>query len=362
MRHDLCAPSITLPAFILLIALLCTACTRPPVAELTAYQAAFAQSRTAGEEVLLTCAALRARTQPTSASPADPRPSALAPEPTEITTADELSTYLLAWDALAHYNDFLAGILEGRDPTEIKASYSAFQHTLSALPTSFASQLASSITPATPLIELAVTAAARESRHRRFLDKVAEGGPIALAILQVHFDNADDIYSVLYLENEKSTLPAVNSALASLSLVSDLFTSAALPDEPEAWLRFDALRSSLAAAYPSAPFELPPLPDSLASGSAPADAAQLASWSAQLRDAQLSLSSSLDSVHTLNARLRADHQLLSSYRALLTLTQDNLRSLITAAAVAPLAPPDPDLIREAVTRVRFALVSQKESR
>lgn len=362
MRRFPCAPSAALPTVILLLAFLCTGCTRPPVAEFTAYRAAFAESRSAGEEVLLTCAALRGNTQTPSITPADPRPSALAAEHIEVATAEEFSTYLLAWDTLAHYNDFLAGILEGRDPTEIEASYSAFQHTLSALPTSFASQLASAIAPASPLVELAVSAAARESRHQRFLEKIAAGGPVAFAILQVHSDNVDDIYGVLYLENEKSALPAVNSALTQLSLVSDLFTSATLPDEAATWLRFDSLRSSLAAAYPSAPFDLPALPDSLASGSPPADTAQLASWSAQVRDAELSLTASLDSLHALNARLHADRQVLSSYRTLLTLTQDNLRSLITAAAGAPPVPPDPDLVREAVVRVRVALMSRKESR
>jgi hypothetical protein len=169
------------------------ACTSVPTREFTSYKQAFADARTAGEQVLFDYSAavkeyeqqrkLQAGTSsgtPVPAAIANDRPANFNPAaaPAEVPKIEDVTVRIQAWDVVQRYNDVLLSLAEGKSAAQVSAAVDGLMQSLATFPLEDIAMAVNSVTPYLGVLKEVLALAEFERSRRKFVAAVKKGAPL----------------------------------------------------------------------------------------------------------------------------------------------------------------------------------------
>lgn len=173
---------------LLLFVALFAACTTIPSKEFASYRDAFANARTAGEQVLLDHGVavkehqrnLEEKQAQTPASSKDERPVEFDPEKVldNDDSDDAIIIRMQAWDVIARYNDVLTGLAEGKSVAQVTAAVDGLFESLSSFPIEAVGSALGPVGPFIGALKVLLAKAEQERARREFINAVEIGAPL----------------------------------------------------------------------------------------------------------------------------------------------------------------------------------------
>jgi hypothetical protein len=169
------------------------ACTSVPMREFTSYKQAFADARSAGEQVLFDYGAAVREYQQEKERLAEDLSENSAPAAVEndrtatfgpaagsadVPQLDDLTVRIGAWDVVQRYNDVLLSLAEGKSTAQISAAVDGLMQSLAAFPLEDVATAVSSISPYMGALREVLTLSEYERSRRKFVAAVKKGAPL----------------------------------------------------------------------------------------------------------------------------------------------------------------------------------------
>ena len=223
-----------------LAALLCAAaggCRTVPAGDFSAYKEAFAQGRSAGEQVLLDYAAAMEQTarlqkavddakdaQEAAARKisvvelrAEREEAALLEFPVaEVAAAeqveDAVGVRMRAWEVIAAYNDALTKLAEGRPASEVESAVGGLLQSLQSLPIAAVQSAMKAAAPFVPDVTQIVALVRRQLELKQFAQSVRSASPLIKGFLQLLRADVKDMYEIRFALYKRDGLARRNQA------------------------------------------------------------------------------------------------------------------------------------------------------
>ena len=205
-------PRYVVHFFVFMIAILVSGCTSVPQREFKSYSAAFMETKSVTEQLLLEYdQAKRVETEARSVKPSgiDIGP----PYPANVTltvgaqnqaAADPVDVRREALEVVSSFNAILIGLAEGKKPEEVRSITDSFLEDLNSVANLFGSQFAIPyVGQIGALISTVITKLQEAENRHQFVAALREAEPIIQGILLLFAKDAEDIYLIRAMQADR---------------------------------------------------------------------------------------------------------------------------------------------------------------